>query len=114
MVWCDSNPSIIRWQSEETIVPYRCATDNKMHRYYLDFRIMVKTKTGEHKIYLIEIKPYCQTIPPKFPGKQTKRYINESMTFMKNQSKWEAASEYAKARGWEFIKLTEYDLGIKQ
>ena len=112
MLWCDSNPSIIKWQSEETIVPYRCATDNKIHRYYLDFKIQVLTKTGNIKTYLIEIKPHAQTIPPVFKGRQTKRYLAESMTFLKNQSKWKAAEEYAKARGWEFIKLTEYDLGL--
>jgi hypothetical protein len=32
---------------------------------------------------------------------------------MKNQSKWEAANSHAKDRGWEFVVLTEYHLGIK-
>ena len=112
MNWCDMNPSILYWQSEETVVPYKCATDNKWHRYFLDFRIQVKTKTGNIKTYLVEIKPASQTIPPKFPGKQTKRYLTESMTFLKNQSKWQAATQYAKDRNWEFVILTENDLGI--
>ena len=37
--WCDKNPSIIRWSSEETIIPYRCPTDNLIHRYFVDFKI---------------------------------------------------------------------------
>lgn len=112
MNWCDSTSSVVQWQSEETIIPYICATDNKPHKYYIDFRIQVKTKSGL-KTYLVEIKPEVQTIPPKYPGKQTKRYLTESLTFMKNQSKWQAAKNYASDRGWEFIILTEKELGIK-
>lgn len=110
MIWADNNSNVLYWQSEETIVPYRCGTDNKLHRYYLDFRIQVKSSTGNIKTYLVEIKPQIQTEIPKFPGKQTRRYINESMTYIKNQSKWSAATEYAKQRGWEFIILTEKHL----
>ena len=113
MNWCDSNPSVIRWDSEETVIPYRCGTDKKIHRYFLDFRIMVKNKDGVEKIYLVEIKPDAQTKPPVFPGKQTKRYLTESMTYIKNQSKWQAATNYARERGWEFIILTEHHLGLK-
>jgi hypothetical protein len=34
------------------------------------------------------------------------------MTFIKNQSKWNAAEQYSKDRGWEFIIITEKQLGI--
>ena len=111
--WCDMNSSVIKWSSEETIVPYRCATDNKLHRYFLDFKIQVINKDGLIKIYLVEIKPENQVLPPIYKGKQTRRYLNESMTFIKNQSKWEAATRFAKDRGWEFMILTEHHLGIK-
>jgi hypothetical protein len=110
--WCDVNPSIVKWVSEETIIPYRCGTDNKIHRYFVDFKIVVKESSGNLKTYLVEIKPYKQTIPPVFPGRQTQRYLQESFAYIKNQSKWEAAKTYAKERGWEFIKLTEHELGL--
>ena len=113
MIWCDSNSSIIRYSSEETIIPYRCPTDSRLHRYFVDFQIEVQTRDGSRKTYLVEIKPLHQTQTPKFPGKQTRRYITESMTFMKNQAKWEAAVQYCKQRNWEFKILTEVDLGIK-
>jgi hypothetical protein len=113
MNWCDNSTNVIKWKSEETIVPYRCGTDNKLHRYYLDFQIEIVNKAGLIKTYLIEIKPQAQTIPPIYKGKQTRRYLNESMTFIKNQSKWEAATRFAKDRGWEFMILTEHHLGIK-
>ena len=107
--WCDKNPSILKWSSEETIVPYRCPTDNNIHRYFVDFKIIVSTG----KTYLVEVKPENQTQPPVFSGRKTQRYLTESLTFMKNQAKWKAASEYAKDRGWEFKIITERELGIK-
>ena len=107
--WCDKNPSIIKWSSEETIVPYRCPTDNKIHRYFVDFKIT----TVNSKTYLVEVKPKQQTMPPVYPGKQTQKYLTESVTFIKNQAKWKAATEFAKDRGWEFKIITEYELGLK-
>jgi len=110
--WCDKNPAVLKWKSEETIVPYRCPTDDRIHRYFVDFQIQVQGKTGL-KTYLIEVKPFNQTQPPVFPGRQTKRYLTESMTYIKNQAKWKAATEYAKDRGWEFKIITEHELGLK-
>lgn len=111
--WCDKNPAVVKWLSEETVVPYRCPTDNKLHRYFIDFQIQIKQKDKMLKTYLVEVKPAAQTQPPIFPGKRTQRYLTESMTFIKNQAKWKAATEYAKDRGWEFKIITEYELGIK-
>lgn len=106
--WCDKNPSIVRWSSEETIVPYRCPTDGKIHRYFVDFKITLK----EGKTFLVEVKPAKQTLPPVYPGRQTQRYLTESMLFIKNQAKWEAARNYCKDRGWEFKIITEKELGL--
>lgn len=111
--WCDKNPAVKKWKSEETVVPYLCPTDNRMHRYFVDFYIQILNKEGALKTYLIEVKPHSQTKPPVFPGKRTQRYLTESLTFLKNQAKWAAAHEYAKDRGWEFKIITEYELGLK-
>lgn len=112
-IWCDKNPAVLQWSSEETIVPYISPIDNRYHRYFIDFKIKVKTSNGSIKTYLVEIKPDSQTRPPVPPSKKTKRYITEVMTWGVNESKWKAAEMYAKERGWEFIVLTEYHLGIK-
>jgi hypothetical protein len=106
--WCDKNPSVLKWNSEETVVPYRCPTDNRIHRYFVDFKITVSTG----KTYIVEVKPAAQTQPPIYPGRQTQRYITESLTFMKNKAKWEAAIEFARDRGWEFKIITEKELGL--
>jgi hypothetical protein len=108
--WCDVNPSVVAYHSEETVVPYICKTDGLLHKYYVDIRIAIKDQNGKISQYLVEIKPHGQTIPPKYPGKQTKRYIEEVSTFVKNQSKWEAATRYATERNMKFIILTEKEL----
>lgn len=106
--WCDKNPSIVKWSSEETIIPYRCPTDNLIHRYFVDFKITIK----DGKTYLVEVKPKAQTIPPVYPGKRTKRYLTESVMFIKNQAKWDAARNYCADRGWQFKIITEQELGL--
>ena len=113
MNWCDQNPSVIEWVSEETIIPYICPTDNRPHRYFVDFKIKIKNKDNQIKTYLVEIKPDAQTRPPSKPKKNTKRYIQEVMTWGKNEAKWKAATTYCKDRGYEFIIITENELGIK-
>ena len=32
MVYCDENPNIIKWASEEVIIPYRSPLDKRIHR----------------------------------------------------------------------------------
>jgi CRISPR/Cas system CMR-associated protein Cmr5 small subunit len=110
--WCDKNPSVVKWNSEETVIPYRCSTDNRIHRYFVDFKITVKDKNNNLKTYLIEVKPAKQTVPPIYPGRRTQRYLGESLAYMKNTSKWKAAIEYAKDRNWEFKIITEQELGL--
>ncbi len=110
--WADDNPAILEWGSEEVVIPYVCATDNKVHRYYIDMYF----KTADGKKYLIEIKPKSQTVPPKKGQRQTKRFISESLTYIKNTSKWKAATKFAEDNGCIFQIWTEDTLkgiGIK-
>jgi hypothetical protein len=106
--WCDKNPSVLKWSSEETVIPYRCPTDDRIHRYFVDFKVSL----SDGRTYLIEVKPAKQCEPPVFPGKRTQRYLTESLTFLKNQAKWKAATEYAKDRNWGFKIITERELGL--
>ena len=109
--WCESNPRVKKWNSEEIVVPYKCKTDNKLHRYYVDLLVELDNKD----MILVEIKPKRETVPPKGKRK-TKRYIKEVTTYIKNTSKWEAATQYANHKGWKFQVWTEdtlTNLGIK-
>jgi hypothetical protein len=110
--WIDTQSSIAHWNSEELVIPYVCETDKKVHRYFMDLWF----QTQEGKNYIIEIKPKGQTKPPKTPQRKTRRYVKESLTYVKNQSKWKAASKFALDRGWTFEVWTEdtlKSLGIK-
>ena len=75
MKYLDRQPEVLKWSSEEIIVPYRSPIDNKVHRYYPDFLIKVKESNGKLKKYVIEIKPKKQTIEPKRRSRVTKTYI---------------------------------------
>lgn len=112
MKWCDMNDNILEWGSEEIVVPYRSPLDGKIHRYFVDFYIKVRTKTGVAKKYLIEIKPKKQTVEPTPPKRKTPRYINEVTTYVVNQAKWEAAREWCADRKVEFLILTEDHLNV--
>jgi hypothetical protein len=103
--WCDNNPDVKGWCSEEVVIPYRWDVDKRMHRYFMDLKIIYKTG----RTVLVEIKPDKETRPPKRPDK-TKRYITEATTYVKNMNKWEAASAFAKDRGWAFEIWTEHVL----
>lgn len=115
MLWCDSQPNITAWSSEELVIPYLCPTDNLVHRYFVDFRITFNDKTT----YIVELKPKKYTKPPEQKSTQKrhrKQYITEVLTFVKNQAKWKAASDFAKSKGAVFQVWTEdtlQDLGIK-
>lgn len=106
----DENTNIIRWASEEVIVPYISPIDNRPHRYFVDFYVEARTPNGGVKKILIEVKPEAQTKPPKQPKRKTKRYISEVMTYGVNEAKWKAAQEYCREKGWEFQIITETDL----
>jgi len=113
MKWCDDNNNILEWGSEEIVVPYRSPIDGKYHRYFVDFYVKVKTRTGDIKKYLIEIKPKKQTIEPAVQKRKTAKYINEVTTYVVNQAKWEAAREWCADRKLEFLILTEDHLNVK-
>lgn len=112
MLWCDSNPKVVSWSSEELILPYLCPTDGSYHRYFVDFQI----KLASGKNLWIEVKPKKYTQPPKRPKRQTRRYIAEILSYAKNQAKWKAADELAKKNNAQFSVWTEDTLkalGIK-
>jgi hypothetical protein len=115
MRWLDENPDIIKWSSEETIVPYISPVDNKQHRYFVDFTATFKNG----QTLLIEVKPKYQTVPPKIKNSKTQKgqqkMLAEMETFAVNDAKWKAADKYAQQRGMKFCIFTEeslQDLGI--
>jgi hypothetical protein len=117
MSYLDKHPHVVKWNSEEIVIPYRSPIDGKMHRYFPDFYVEQINRQKKKEKVLIEVKPYAQTKPPKVQNtkknKPTKRYINEVKTWGINSAKWNAAEEFCKDRGYIFKIITENDLGIK-
>lgn len=109
MLFCDNTSSVLKWSSEEIVIPYYFYIDKKVHKYFVDFVVQMKDKTGKIKTYLIEIKPEKQTKEP-IKHKKTKKYLKEVFEWEKNKAKWISAQKYAEEKNWEFKILTEYDI----
>lgn len=94
----DRSKSVKAWSSEELIIAYRCKTDNRIHRYFVDLKIWL-----ENRIVVVEIKPNYQIkMPVRKPNQRESSYLWECMTYVKNQSKWDEAKRYCARRGWTF------------
>ena len=112
MVYCDMNPAILEWGSEELIIPYKSPLDSKIHRYFPDFYIKYKDKEGKLRKLIVEVKPKKYTVAPtKKPKRKTMKWQNEVREYLKNTAKWEAAKQWSGKRGMEFTILTEDVLG---
>ena len=114
MQYCDTNKSIVKWSSEEIVIPYRSPVDNRIHRYFPDFLIKYQDNNGRRRIMVVEIKPKKETkMPATNPKKRSKSWAYSVRTWAVNQAKWKAAREYCRDRNYEFKIMTEDDLGIK-
>ena len=114
--YLDAHPNVLKWASEETIIPYKSPIDGRWHRYYPDVYVEQINSNGIKQKILIEIKPDAQTRPPNPGNKLTskggisRRYLNEVKTWGTNEAKWKAAQEYCLDRGWIFQIMTEKQL----
>ena len=106
MVYCDKNPRVLEWGSEELVIPYRLPTDGKIHRYFPDFYVKVKRADGKLRKMIIEVKPKKYTVEPKIPKRKTKSFVREVYEWGKNTAKWKAR-EYCRDRNMDFVILTE-------
>lgn len=110
MNWCDTNPRIVKWNSEEVRIPYVASINNKRRTYNVDFWMLL----DDGKEYLVEIKPHKQTLPPPKPKINNKKAIHNYL-YMKsmydnNIDKWTAALNHAKKHNQTFIVMTEHKL----
>lgn len=117
-VWCEKNPSVVKWGSEIAPIVYWSEVDGKQRRYFPDIWLIVKTRAGGEQKIIIEIKPYKETQPPAQPknkGPKAKaKYLNEVVTYQRNQDKWNAAEAFAQKHGMTFMIMTEHDMFKKK
>lgn len=112
MTFFDLNESVVMWASEEFSVKYISPIDGMEHRYFVDFLVKIKNKSGDIKTYMVEVKPHHERFPPK-PSRNKKKFLEQMQTYLVNQAKWKAAQAFCDAQGVHFIVLDEYDIGIK-
>lgn len=103
MNFLDNCPLIEKWSSETVVVPYVNQVDGRIHRYFTDNWI----RLGDGREFLIELKPNKYTKPPR---KNSKRYLPESLEFIKNMSKWKYAEKYATKNGMLFRIITDKEV----
>jgi hypothetical protein len=109
MRFCDNNPNVLKWGSENIVVPYISPLDGRVHRYFVDNFVIIK-EGSIVKRYLIEIKPSKQTQPPNTKYKKKEHLIYEQSMYVVNSAKWDAARKFCKLKGFDFLILTEKHL----
>jgi hypothetical protein len=99
----DENKNILKWSSEEIVIPYLSPIDQKIHNYYPDF--LVQFNDGSKvKTWLLEVKPSKQLVLKENSSKK------EKITWIVNTAKWEAAKNYSLKNNMEFKILTEKEI----
>ena len=108
--WCDHNPNVVEWSSENVIIPYVNPLTGKTHKYMVDNRVVIKE--GDKLVkYLIEIKPKTQTRRPTSHGnKKQSTMLYENIEYVRNRAKWAAAQKWCDKHGYKFQIVTEDEL----
>lgn len=110
----DLNPGVLQWSSEPFGIPYFSEIDQKMHNYYPDVLMKVKDSNGNIVTYLVEIKPFKETIPPAKPKKKTAKamanFQKAMSTYIINKAKWESAEVFCKNNDLIFKIVTEKEI----
>lgn len=109
--WLDTNPMVVNWSSEIMYIEYFDPVRKKKRRYFPDFLMKVEDKNGNLITYLVEVKPYKESHPPRADRRKKKKTrMREEAIWMTNNAKFEAAKEYCRRKGWIFKIITEKEL----
>ena len=109
--FCDENPNIQKWGSENIVIPYHSKIDGRLHSYHVDNYVEIMEGDTLTR-YLIEIKPHAQTIEPKKSKRKKKSTVlyEQTQWVINNEGKWPAAKAFCKKKGWKFLIITEKEL----
>lgn len=108
--FCDNNPNILKWSSEEIKIPYILPTiDGQLKKlnYFPDLYMELVDRAGQKHRQIVEIKPKRQTKASRSRNSRVK--LAEDAQYHKNVMKWQAAEEWCKQRGIRFRILHEDD-----
>lgn len=106
-LYCERNPEIKWWSSESFSLKYFNIVDNRYHNYFPDF--VVNLMDGN--TIIVEIKPKAQLQKPEAPKRRTEKSMKNYKwlydTWITNMCKKKAAEEFAQAKGWKYMLVTE-------
>jgi TnsA endonuclease N terminal len=108
MKYWDSRPDVLRWNSEEIVIPYLSPKDNRVHEYYPDFYVELLDRDKVLQKYIVEVKPLHES-EEKF-AKST--YSKDALDI--NNAKWGSAAIYCATRGIKFKTITEKSLFLQK
>lgn len=109
----DKNKYVLEWCSEGVVIPYISPIDNKKHNYYVDFYAKVIDKQDKMREWLMEVKPYKETIEPVVKStRKTSTNAESIKRFVINQAKWASARDYCQRNNMKFRLITERDLSV--
>jgi hypothetical protein len=123
MIYLDMNENIILWGSENIKIPYSktewengtSSLKKSNHNYFPDFYYEIKKPDGTISKVVAEVKPSSETTEPILKERATsKQLVNFEYAlkmYNKNLSKWKAMIEYCQRKGFQFIIITEKQLG---
>ena len=108
--WLDANLTVFEWSSENIAIPYYDPVMMKRRRYFPDFWMKIKNRDDSVDKYIIEIKPHKECVPPKKGRKKPSTLRLQEATYLTNQAKFKAATDYCHKLGYKFKILTEKEL----
>ena len=100
--FCDENPNVIKWASENIKIPYQHPLTGKYTNYVPDFMVQYIDKNERQHVELIEIKPSGQTTM-EAAGKSQRNQAAVAV----NTAKWAQAAEWCKQQGIHFRVVNE-------
>jgi hypothetical protein len=104
MRFCDTNPNVVSWGSEEFKVPYFNPVKGKVCNYIPDFIIKYKDAEGNIITEVIEIKPLKESVL------KPKMSTYDKVALVINHAKWTACKAMCDSANIRFRVLTEQNL----
>ena len=105
--FCDNNPNVLKWGSEEIVIPYMKPFPGgyKPARYFPDLYVEYMDREGNLIKELIEVKPEKFTKASRARNTVTKTF--ENMQYIVNMAKFTAANNWCQQNGIKFSVLSE-------
>lgn len=107
MIECDTNPQVVRWQSEPDFLNIRYVNPFKkrMATYYPDFYIQFNSRKKGLLHLVIEIKASNMMSIPKGGVGKMANFVK--VNFVLNQAKKQAAEKICASKGMLYMVMTD-------